>query len=94
MHLTRNLHAKRSSPRKAWVLQSLEAKGWIRRSPSSSNARILETSVTAAGTRALASAGARLARVEELIAGTLSTDELNNLRSVLNRCIEALKETI
>jgi len=76
------------------VMQSLEAKGWIRRSPRSSNARILETSVTAAGTRALASAGARLARVEERIARALSTDELKNLRSVLNRCIEALKETI
>lgn len=76
------------------VLQSLEAKGWIRRSPSSSSARILETRVTAAGTRALASVGPRLAKVEERIAGALSTVELRALRSVLNRCIDALKETI
>ena len=75
------------------VLQSLEAKGWIRRSPSSSNARVLKTSVTAAGTRALASAGARLAKVEERITGALTTDEIRDLQSLLNRCIEALKET-
>lgn len=75
------------------ILQSLEAKGWINRSPSSSNARVLETSVTAAGTRALASAGARLAKVEERVTGALSAGELKNLRSLLNRCIVALKET-
>jgi DNA-binding MarR family transcriptional regulator len=72
------------------LLQALEAKGWVTRSPSPSNARVLETNATPAGARALASAGAELAKVNERLTGVLSAKELRDLRSLLGRCIKAL----
>jgi DNA-binding MarR family transcriptional regulator len=75
----------------AELLQSLEEKSWVTRSPSPANARILQTKVTPAGTRALARAGAELAKVEERLTAALSSGEQKELRSLLVRCLETLR---
>jgi DNA-binding MarR family transcriptional regulator len=72
------------------ILQSLEAKGWVARSPSPTNARVLETKLTPAGMRAVASAGAELAKVEDRLTAALSASEERELRSLLGRCLKAL----
>jgi DNA-binding MarR family transcriptional regulator len=73
------------------LLQSLEAKGWVTRSPSAANARVRETRVTPAGLRAVASAGVELAKVEQRLGGALTAPEQKALRSLLQRCLEALQ---
>jgi DNA-binding MarR family transcriptional regulator len=66
------------------ILQSLEVKGWVTRSPSPTNARVLRARLTTAGQRAMASAGAELAKVESRLTGALSVSEERELRSVLS----------
>jgi DNA-binding MarR family transcriptional regulator len=72
------------------LLATLKRRRWIERQPDPDNARVLQTTLTAAGLRALSRGGEAAARVEKRLVSALSEPEQRKLRSLLEHCIVAL----
>lgn len=76
----------------AEILQSLERAGFVRRAPAPDNARQLRTTLTPAGERAVAKAGAELAQVEAKLTSDLDATERRQFVSLLQRALASIGE--
>jgi DNA-binding MarR family transcriptional regulator len=74
------------------VLGNLESKGLVRREPHPFIGRVIETHLTASGTRALERAHALASEVEAELAAGLSRKDRARFASELRRCIDQLTE--
>ena len=75
------------------VLKAMEEQGLIERSPHPRHQTVLEIHLTDVGREALDNARERAEPIERRIAQALSPEELTNLRALLERCIQAVRET-
>ena len=74
------------------VLQGLESDGLVTRLSQPIAGRVLPTELTPAGRERLRLASAAVKGVEDRMKRTLSADEEDVLRDLLNRCAESLRE--
>jgi DNA-binding MarR family transcriptional regulator len=73
------------------LLQALEAGGIVTRSDQPAAGRTLPTALTDLGRRQLAQASAAVKQVEERMISDLTTEERDQLRSLLSRCVSSLR---
>lgn len=69
---------------------ALERRRLIQRTPDPDNARILRTTLTREGARALLRGGTQAARVESRLVSPFTTEEQHLMRGLLERCAAAL----
>ena len=74
------------------VLQGLESDGLVTRLSQPIAGRVLPTELTPAGREQLRLASAAVKGVEDRMKRTLSADEEDVLRDLLNRCAQSLRE--
>jgi DNA-binding MarR family transcriptional regulator len=74
------------------LLQALERDGLVSRPEQPAAGRVLPTRITAAGRRQLATASAAVRGVEDRMRSGLDAHEQVQLRSMLARCVAALRE--
>ena len=74
------------------VLQGLESDGLVTRLSQPIAGRVLPTELTPAGRERLRLASAAVKGVEDRMKRTLSADEEDVLRDLLNRCAQSLRE--
>jgi DNA-binding MarR family transcriptional regulator len=67
------------------IVQNLEERLLVKRTPSKNNGKILNTEVTETGFMILEKANALVFEVEEEIFGSLSKEESNNLKNILQK---------
>jgi DNA-binding MarR family transcriptional regulator len=72
------------------LLQSLEEDGIVSRPETPAAGRALPTALTDRGRQQLALASAAVKRVEDAMISDLSTEEQDQLRSLLSRCVRSL----
>jgi DNA-binding MarR family transcriptional regulator len=72
------------------LVAGLDRQGYILRKPRRSS-RVIEATVTALGRRVFDEATERVQRVEDELTAPLSVEEAEQLRSLLERCVEALE---
>ena len=65
------------------LLSSMEERGWITRSEDQGNRRILRVYLTAAGKGILAAGDREMDRIEDVVFGSFSREQIDNLRAVL-----------
>jgi DNA-binding MarR family transcriptional regulator len=75
------------------VLKAMEEQGLILRTPHPLHQSVLEIHLTSVGREALSAAGKHAEPIERRITKALSKQELETLRALLLRCIEAVGET-
>jgi DNA-binding MarR family transcriptional regulator len=71
------------------LVAGLESQAYIARKPLTSS-RVIEATVTALGKRVFNEATERVERVEAQLTASLSDGEITQLRTLLERCVEAL----
>jgi DNA-binding MarR family transcriptional regulator len=74
----------------ATMLTSLEEKGYVVREPSEVHAQVLVTRLSAAGHRLLGKADRRAVAVERALANSYTSDEIDELRELLERAVAVL----
>jgi DNA-binding MarR family transcriptional regulator len=74
------------------IVVALERRGWIARSPDPDNGRILRAKLTPLGKEMLVACDRATASVEKALLAELSASEVAALRSMLERCANALSE--
>jgi DNA-binding MarR family transcriptional regulator len=72
------------------LLKGMEEQGLVERTPHPRHQTVLEIHLTSVGREALSSARKRAEPVERRITKALSTGEIETLRALLRRCIEAI----
>jgi DNA-binding MarR family transcriptional regulator len=75
----------------ATVLTNLEAKGLVRRTPSSDHRRVLVTTLTRAGQTLVRRADVRANVIEDRLAGAFDEAERATLAKLLERAVTALR---
>jgi DNA-binding MarR family transcriptional regulator len=75
------------------VLKAMEEQGLAERTQHPRHQTVLEIHLTSVGREALSAARKRAEPIEERIAKALSREELETLRALLRRCIEAVGDT-
>jgi DNA-binding MarR family transcriptional regulator len=75
------------------VLKSMEEQGLVRRTQHPRHQTVLEIHPTDVGREALAAARERVEPIEGRISAALSESELERLRALLRRCIEAVERS-
>ena len=75
------------------VLKAMEEQGLIERTQHPLHQTVLEIHLTGVGREALSAASERAEPIEQRIAKALSREELETLRALLRRCIEAIGDT-
>jgi DNA-binding MarR family transcriptional regulator len=75
------------------VLQELERRQLVVRSPHPQHRRVLQAALTEAGRRTLTSAVSAVDAVEEQMLSTLSNPARSKLAGALSSCIDSLAET-
>jgi DNA-binding MarR family transcriptional regulator len=68
----------------------LEQAGFINRSPSARNRRILRITLTEMGLAVLRSCDAAADELEKVMLGGLGPAEVQSLRAIMNRCVRNL----
>lgn len=76
------------------MLANLERDDVLSRHPDPANARILHAALTPHGRELLAQAHRLVARVEEVLAGSLASDQADRLASWLTTCADELQADI
>jgi DNA-binding MarR family transcriptional regulator len=74
------------------VLKAIEEQGMVERTQHPRHQTVLETHLTSVGREALSEAHKRAKPIERRIVRALSDNEIESLRSLLGRCIEAVEE--
>ncbi len=72
------------------VLKTMEEQGLVSRSPHARHPNVLELQITNVGREALHSAREAVDPVERRVTGAFSAKEMESLRSLLSRFIEAI----
>ena len=72
------------------VIEALERKGLIERTPHPNHRRVLPAALTDEGRRVLAACDEAVAAFEETMTATLSDEERDGLRQALKACVRAL----
>jgi DNA-binding MarR family transcriptional regulator len=75
------------------VLKAMEEQGLVERTQHPLHQTVLEIYLTSVGREALSSAGKHAEPIEQRIAKALSKEEVETLRALLRRCIEAVGDT-
>ncbi len=73
------------------VLKAMEEQGLVERTPHPRHRTVLEIHLTGVGREALAAARKEAEPIEQRMAGALSREEVEALRGLLWRCIEAVR---
>ncbi len=73
------------------LLKNLQERGLVERTPHPWHGNVLETTLTEEGRAVLAAADARAVRIEQAIADELTPDERDTLRTLLDRCVKAVR---
>jgi DNA-binding MarR family transcriptional regulator len=74
------------------LVAGLERQGYIVRKPRRSS-RVIEATVTALGRRVFDEATERVERVDAELTASLSTEDAEQLRSLLERCVHSIEGT-
>jgi DNA-binding MarR family transcriptional regulator len=75
------------------VLKATEEQGLVERTQHPLHQTVFEIHLTSVGREALSSARKRAEPIEQRIAKALSREEVETLRGLLQRCIEAVEDT-
>jgi DNA-binding MarR family transcriptional regulator len=75
------------------VLKAMEEQGLVERTPHPRHQTVLEIRLTSVGREALSGARKRAQPIEQRITKVLSNGEIETLRALLRRCIEAVEDT-
>jgi DNA-binding MarR family transcriptional regulator len=75
------------------VLRAMEEQGLVERTQHPLHQTVLEIHLTSVGREALSAARKRAEPIEQRIAQALSREEVETLRALLRRCIEAVRDT-
>jgi len=75
------------------VLKSMEDQGLVERTRHPRHQTVLEIHLTSVGREALSEAHKQAGPIEQRIVKALSERELENLRALLQRCVEAVEST-
>ena len=75
------------------VLKAMEEQGLVERTPHPRHQTVLEIHLTRVGGEVLSAAHKRAEPIEQRITEALSDREINALRALLRRCIEAVEGT-
>jgi DNA-binding MarR family transcriptional regulator len=75
----------------AVVLRNLDERGLVERTPHEWHRNVVEARLTDSGARALRAADAEVARIEQRIADEFTPEEREALRSLLARCVKAIR---
>ncbi len=75
------------------VLKAMEEQGLVRRAQHPRHPTVLEIHLTSVGRESLSEARERAEPIEQRITNALSGTEIETLRALLHRCIEALNDT-
>ena len=75
------------------VLKAMEEQGLVERTQHPRHQTVLEIHLTRVGREALSAASKRAEPIEQRITNALSTTEIDGLRALLRRCIEAVEDT-
>jgi DNA-binding MarR family transcriptional regulator len=75
------------------VLKATEEQGLVKRKPHPRHQTVLEVHLTSVGREALSAARERAEPIEQRIAKAFSRAEIETLRPLLRRCIEAVGDT-
>lgn len=75
------------------VLKAMEEEGLVERTQHPLHQTVLEIHLTSVGREALSAARKRAGPIEQRIAEALSKEEVETLRALLRRCIEAVEDT-
>ncbi|MET9407266.1 MarR family transcriptional regulator [Streptomyces sp. NPDC002935] len=74
------------------VLNNLQDRGLIERTPHAWHKNVLETRLTDEGRTALADADARAVRVERALAAEFTAEERDTIAALLGRCVAVLEK--
>jgi DNA-binding MarR family transcriptional regulator len=74
------------------VLKAMEEQGLVERTPHPRHQTVLEIHLTSVGREALSGARKRAEPIEQRITTALSTVEIETLRALLRRCIQAVED--
>ncbi len=72
------------------IITVLEAKGWVKRTASSENRRMLHIEVTKLGRNVLRKCDQRMDEFEEIIFGVLKRSERQDFRDALIECVASV----
>jgi len=75
------------------VLKGMEEQGLVERTQHPRHQTVLEIHLTSVGREALSAARKRAEPIEQRIANALSKEQIETLRALLRRCIEAVGDT-
>jgi DNA-binding MarR family transcriptional regulator len=75
------------------VLKAMEEQGLVERTQHPRHQTVLEIRLTSVGREALSAARKRAEPIEQRIAKALSRSEVETLRALLRRCVEAIGDT-
>jgi len=75
------------------VLKAMEEQGLVQRTQHPRHQTVLEIHLTSVGREALSAARKRAEPIEQRIANALSKEQIETLRALLRRCIEAVGDT-
>jgi DNA-binding MarR family transcriptional regulator len=75
------------------VLKAMEEQGLVERTQHPRHQTVLELHLTSVGHEALGAAGKHAEPIEQRITKALSAREIETLRALLRRCIEAVEDT-
>ena len=75
------------------VLKAMEEQGLVERTQHPRHQTVLEIHLTSVGREALSAARKRAEPIEQRITNALSRSEIETLRALLRRCIEAIEDT-
>ena len=83
-------HLEIEAPSVTSLVNGMERKGWVKRTRSTSDARVKQLSLTPRGRRLIEDAREAKAPIEERMASTLSTGERATLKRLLRTMIEGM----
>jgi DNA-binding MarR family transcriptional regulator len=75
------------------LVNGMERKGWVKRTRSTSDARVKRLSLTAQGRRLIEVAGESMGPVEQRMAATLSASEQATLKRLLQTMVEGMQKS-
>jgi DNA-binding MarR family transcriptional regulator len=84
-------HLEIEAPSVTSLVDGMERKGWVKRTRSTSDARVKRLSLTPRGRRLIEDAHEPLALIDERMAATLSTGERSTLKRLLRTMIDGMR---